>query len=365
MTDTTQLTGEPKPSRPIRVLVVDDSGFMRFSISRYLGEHPEIQIVGTASDGKEALRLIPTLHPDVVTLDIEMAGLDGLSTLRRIMTDFPLPVIMLSSLTREGTAETIKALSLGAVDVVAKPDNRLNIQKVMDETAAKIIHASQAKVKPIIPQIRFSVLPPKEKLQKTIRPRQNNEPIVMIGTSTGGPRALNEVLPALSANLPAPVVVVQHMPVGFTHSLAERLDSISRLSVKEAEPGDTLNVGQVLIAPGGFHTTLDDNQRIALTTTPPVHGVRPSVDVTMISLIQQYGKSVIGIILTGMGKDGTNGAILLHSMGGQIITEHQSSCVVWGMPRSVFEAGVADVIVPLPEIASAIDTAVNKHIHKR
>jgi two-component system chemotaxis response regulator CheB len=166
------------------------------------------------------------------------------------------------------------------------------------------------------------------------------------------------VIPGLPADLPAAVLIVQHMPVGFTRSLAERLDSVSALAIKEAAPGDALEVGRALLAPGGFHMTVDENGRIALNQNPAVHGVRPAVDVTMASVAQRYGAATIGVVLTGMGRDGTNGALLIRSAGGQVIAEDESTCVVWGMPRSVVEAGAADRVVPLPEVAAAIEAAV-------
>ncbi len=342
-------------------MVVDDSAFMRFSISQHLNENAEIIIVGTANDGKEALRLIPQLQPDVITLDVEMPHMDGLSTLRQIMKEFPRPVIMFSSLTKEGAAETIQALMIGAVDFIAKPDNRLDIRQVMDEMAAKILSTAKAKVKlslfqqPANPISSTSTAPVSD---KPVSIFLKNTPIVFIGSSTGGPGALNEIIPALSANLTSPVVIVQHMPAGFTRSLSERLNAISPLKVKEAEPGDRLMVGQILVAPGGFHMTFDENERVALNQKPTVHGVRPAVDVTLTSIIQRFGKSVVAVILTGMGSDGTNGSSLLHSLGGYVIAEHESTCVVWGMPRSVAEAGAADAILPRPQIARAIERAV-------
>lgn len=343
----------------IRVLVVDDSAFMRFTISKYLGEVPGIAVVGTARDGVEALDLIPKLKPDVITLDVEMPRMDGLTTLKAIMAEFPRPVIMLSSLTSEGALETIQALTIGAVDFIAKPMNKANMAAIMNEVAAKITHSVKAKVW-AVPNLRQN---PKPSLQsgtfgKATRPLRNQDRLVVIGSSTGGPRALNTVIPSLPANLPASILVIQHMPVGFTRSLAERLDSISALAVKEAAPGDNLEVGRCLVAPGGFHMTLNEQRVITLNQNPPVHGVRPAVDVTMISVARLFGADVIGVILTGMGNDGTNGAALIHSAGGKIVAEAESSCVVWGMPRSVVEAGVADYVAPLDDIAGVIEKLV-------
>jgi two-component system chemotaxis response regulator CheB len=341
--------------KPIRALVVDDSAFMRFSIIQALGEDPEIQVVGSASNGKEALRLIPQLQPTVITLDVEMPHLDGLSTLREIMRDFPRPVVMVSSLTHEGAAETIQALMLGAVDFIPKPANRLDTRSVMGEVIAKVKMAARARVNPMAAAL---FKPPPAQPEKKTRPHRKGVPVVMIGASTGGPGALSEIIPALPADLPAPLVIVQHMPAGFTRSLSERLNSLSELSVKEAEPGDRLMVGQALVAPGGFHLVLDEEERVVLNQNPTVHGVRPAVDVTLNSLTRQLGGRVVGVILTGMGSDGALGASILHSAGGQVIAEHESTCVVWGMPRSVVEAGAATVVLPRPQIAKAIQTAV-------
>jgi two-component system chemotaxis response regulator CheB len=340
-------------------MVVDDSAFMRFTIAQQLNECPELKVIGTASNGKEALRLIPELQPDVITLDVEMPQLDGLATLRQIMVNFPRPVIMFSSLTREGAAETIQALMFGAVDFVPKPENRADIRAVMNELTLKIMCAAKAKVKPMLfhPLTR-SAPEPSHRIDKRVSAYQKTTPVILIGSSTGGPGALNEIVPALPPGFPSPVLIVQHMPAGFTRSLSERLNSISPLDVKEAESGDPLLVGQVLVAPGGFHMTLDENERIALNQKAAVHGVRPSVDVTLTSLVQHFGKNVIAVILTGMGSDGTHGASLLHSDGGYVIAEDQSTCVVWGMPRSVVEAGAASAVLRRPQIAAAIEHAI-------
>lgn len=353
----------PTPLKPVRVLVVDDSAFMRFTITKHLNEVAGIIIVGTARDGQEALELIPKLQPDVITLDVEMPHLDGLSTLKEIMTRFPRPVVMLSSLTKEGAVETVQALTLGAVDFVAKPDNKANVAAIMEDVAAKLIRASQAKVWPISPRTRARIEMPSPvptNLTKKTRMHQRNERVVVIGSSTGGPRALNAVVPLLPADLPAPVLIIQHMPVGFTRSLAERLDSNSMLTVKEAEPGDTLEVGRALVAPGGFHMVLDENDRITLNQNPPVHGVRPAVDVTMSSVFKRFGNRVVAAVLTGMGSDGTNGASLVHAAGGWVIAEAEETSVVWGMPRSVFEAGAANEVILLQNVADAIIKAVKR-----
>lgn len=345
--------------QPVRVLIVDDSAYMRFTLSKYLSEAPDLMVVGTARDGQEALELIPKLQPDVVTLDVEMPRLDGLSTLREIMAHWPRPVVMLSSLTTEGARETIQALTWGAVDFIAKPTAKANVGAIMNETVAKVRAAAQARVWPrpnlLMPR------PAKEGSQaRSVRSLRPQDKVVVIGASTGGPGALSTVVADLPADLPAALLIVQHMPMGFTRSLAERLNSISPLAIKEAEPGDAPEVGRGLLAPGGFHMTLDPQGRIALNQNPAVHGVRPALDVTMAAVAQRYGPAAVGVVLTGMGRDGTNGALLIRSAGGQVIAEAESTCVVWGMPRSVAEAGAADLIVPLPEVAAAIERAVRQ-----
>ncbi len=347
----------PQTDAPIRVLVVDDSAFMRFAITKHLNEANGIVVVGSARDGIEALELIPKYNPDVVTLDVEMPRLDGLGTLRRIMAEFPRPVIMLSSLTVEGARETVQALTSGALDFIAKPTNKANIEAVMVDVVAKIRKVARARVYRINaePAERLG-LPPQG--TRAVRPLRSADRVVVIGSSTGGPRALNMVIPMLPANLPAAVIIVQHMPVGFTRSLAERLDSISQIGVKEAAPGDRPEVGRALLAPGGFHMVLDREGQVALNQNPTVHGVRPAIDVTMISVAQRFGAATIAVILTGMGSDGTNGSTLVRSLGGQVIAEAESTAVVWGMPRSVYESGATNEVVPLPDVARAIQRAV-------
>jgi two-component system chemotaxis response regulator CheB len=286
-----------------------------------------------------------------------MPRLDGLSTLREIMARFPRPVIMVSSLTREGARETIQALTWGAVDFIAKPESKANVDTIVEDLATRLRRAARARVYPL-PAARRPELLPLAGPVKVTRPRRGSERVVVIGASTGGPRALHAVVSQLSPDLPAAMLIVQHMPVGFTRSLAERLDVVSPLAIKEAEPGDVPEVGRGLVAPGGYHMLLNSSGKVELNQNPPVHGVRPAVDVTMASVSKIFGAMAIGVVLTGMGSDGTNGAVLIHSAGGRIIAEAEETCVVWGMPRSVAEAGVADEIVPLHEVAAAIEKAV-------
>jgi len=362
-----QMSGnDPSTQAPIRVLVVDDSAFMRFTIGKFLNDAQGIMVLGSARDGEEALDLIQKLNPDVITLDVEMPHMDGLTTLREIMARFPRPVVMLSSLTSEGAQETVQALTIGAVDFITKPETKANMASILDEIVSKVKKASIARVsvRPKTYGQREGPAPsgyiPSDTPRKTkySRAMNRNDKVLVIGASTGGPRALNVVVPEISATIPAAVLIIQHMPVGFTRSLAERLDTVSQLIVKEAAPGDALEVGRALVAPGGFHMVLDSENKIALNQSPPVHGVRPSVDVTMTSVVQRFNEAVVGVVLTGMGSDGTNGSMLIHSSGGWVIAEAESTSVVWGMPRSVYEAGAANEVVPLPDVVGAIHKAV-------
>lgn len=345
----------------VKVLVVDDSAFMRFTITKHLNEIPGITVLGSAKDGREALEMIPQLKPDVVTLDVEMPNLDGLSTLREIMSRHPLPVVMLSSLTSEGTLETVRALTLGAVDFVAKPDNKANMASILEEVGNKVLRAANARVwktpqKPLMIEQPVSA----RITDKKVRPLRKQDKIVVIGSSTGGPRALNTVVPMLTADIPAAFMIIQHMPAGFTRSLSDRLNTSSELYVKEAAPNDKLEAGKILLAPGGFHTVFDENEKVTLNQNPTVHGVRPAVDVTLLSIAKLYGSRVVTAILTGMGSDGTNAALLVHNSGGWVISEAEESCVVYGMPRSVYEAGASDEVVPLEKVADAIRAAVGR-----
>jgi two-component system chemotaxis response regulator CheB len=343
-------------------MIVDDSAYVRHIVSKHLSEAPGLTVVGVARDGEEALHLLPQLQPDVLTLDVEMPRRDGLTTLREIMTHSPLPVVMLSSLTASGAEATLQALALGAVDFVTKPEARANVGAVMEEVIAKIRVAARAHIYPLSPGTSQLVAGTHSASKRPLAPRpalaRTAGKVVVIGASTGGPRALSTVISQLPEDLPAALLIVQHMPAGFTLSLADRLNEISALSIKHAAAGDRLLTGHGLLAPGGFHMVLDDDHHIALNRAPTQHGVRPAVDVTMQAIAERYRGDTIGVVLTGMGSDGTRGARRINQVGGHVIAEDESSCVVWGMPRSVAEAGVADEILPLPQIAPAIVRAV-------
>jgi len=339
----------------IQVLVVDDSAFARFSVSRHLQDDPDIEVIGFGRDGIDGVEKVRSLRPDVVTLDVEMPRMNGLLALEQIMSTCPTPVIMLSSLTGEGTEATIKALELGAIDFFLKHSqvSPAGNDGMVNDLRAKIKVAATAKVRR---SEREACRQPAFFDTKTpcVRKAYPANKVVVIGSSTGGPRALYELIPGLPADIPAGVLLIQHMPPGFTKSLAERLNQISVVEVKEAEPGDVVGRGQVIVAPGGYHMTITKGAAIGLNQDKPVCGVRPSVDVTMESVAQSFGTSSLGVVLTGMGTDGTRGTSLIKAVGGRVVAEHESTCTIYGMPRSVIEAGNADRVVPLPQVASQV-----------
>jgi two-component system chemotaxis response regulator CheB len=339
-------------AEPIRVLVVDDSAFIRYTVSKYLQEDAAIEVVGNARDGLDALEQIPRLKPDVVVLDVEMPRMDGLTALKRIMVECPTPVVMLSALTQKGARTTIQALMRGALDFVSKPGAKVDVHTVIKELTAKIKAAAGSQTRSIRPPVTGDIKTPPVKLGP--RPLDKEDPVVVIGTSTGGPRALQNVLTALPADLPAAILVVQHMPPGFTRSLAQRLNQASALVIQEAVNGDRLARGLVLLAPGDYHLKFRRAKQVELDQGPRRRHVRPAVDVTMESAVEFHGANVIGVVLTGMGDDGTAGARRIKEAGGLVIAEHESTSVVYGMPASVVRAGLADRVVPLPQVASTL-----------
>jgi two-component system chemotaxis response regulator CheB len=357
------LTRAAPAQRPIRVLIVDDSVLMRQAVRRILSTDPGIEVVDIARDGLEALAKVEKLQPDVMTMDVEMPHMDGLSALRLLMERFPRPVVMLSSLTAAGAEATVKALALGAVDFMQKPTGQSpgGLAAVADQLIAKVKHAATARVRkplsltPARPLIAKPSVPAAAEPGAATLTQPGREPdrLLVIGSSTGGPRALAEVVSALPGDLPCAVLIVQHLPAGFTKSLAERLDHTSALSVSEAKDGEFLSVGRALVAPGDFHLKVV-NRRVQLDMGPRRHGVRPSVDTTLETASAVFGSAMLTAILTGMGEDGTEGARVVKAAGGLVLAEHESTCVVYGMPRAVVEAGLADEIVPLDHMAEAI-----------
>jgi two-component system, chemotaxis family, protein-glutamate methylesterase/glutaminase len=354
---------------PIRVLVVDDSAFMRRVVSEAIASQPDMEVVGVAINGLDALVKVEHLLPDVVTLDVEMPEMDGLTALRHLMSRYPRPVVMLSSQTQEGAVTTLRALSIGAVDFVAKPSAAISLDfhRVKDELLYKIRVAAKATARGPVVSGQGSVVSVSKPMPATTSRPTGHWPLVtghsfdrlvVIGSSTGGPRALGTLIPALPADGRTAYLIVQHMPAGFTRSLAERLDGASQLSVREAAHGDHLAAGLALVAPGNSHLRISASGTVELDEGPRVHGVRPSIDVTLTSVVERFGKIGLTVILTGMGHDGTAGAVALHEAGGFVLAEDESTCVVWGMPRAVFERGVTDQVVPLDGMAEAIVAAL-------
>lgn len=349
-------------SSQLCVLVVDDSALMRKLIADLLESDPGVKVIGTARDGLDALRQIAALRPDVITLDIEMPRMSGLETLEHIMRETPLPVVMLSGLADPGL--TLAALELGAVDFVLKPSGTISVDlyKVRDELLNKVKVAVLANATRLA---RPATLPPKEgqlSSSPTLPPPMDGSELrrlVVVAASTGGPRALDVLVRGLPGGLPAAVLVVQHMPKGFTSSLAQRLDARSELRVKEAEDGETIESGKFYIAPAGHHLLLvpprlRSHTTLCLDDSPPVMGLRPAADLLLESAAQVHGERCIGVILTGMGSDGTQGIKAIKQHGGQTIAQDRATSVIYGMPRSAADSGFVDQVLPLDAIAPTI-----------
>lgn len=321
--------------------MVDDSAFMRKVITKMVDSDPQLTVVGTAFDGLNALKKIPQLQPDVITLDVNMPRMDGLATLKEIMVQHPLPVVMLSADTQEGAETTFTALKLGAVDYLPKPSGQisLDIAKVKNELVDKIKTAAQAKIVKHETVTRSPV-----ELKQT-----TNEKIVTIGASTGGPPAVEEILTQLPENTP-PILIVQHMPPGFTASFASRLNRLCSFEVKEAEEGDAIQQGQALIAPGGYHMMVTEDERIHLDGGPTLHGVRPAVDPMMQTAAEVYQSDTIGVVLTGMGRDASYGLQAIKKYGGKTLAQNEETCTVFGMPKVAIREGNVDKVLSLSRI---------------
>lgn len=355
----------------IRTLIVDDSAFMRKSLQIMLESDPLIEIIDTARDGQQAIDLIKRHRPDVVTLDIEMPRMDGLSALKVIMKECPTSVIMVSSLTTEGAEATIKAMELGAVDFIPKELSyvNLNIVKIKEEIIDKVKAIGRhAKLKERLSRI---VKGPERtsKVSETVLTQKKLPKYIYsaigLGISTGGPLSLQKVIPLLSEKINIPIFIVQHMPPKFTQSLSERLNNMSPLNVKEAADGDIVKGGTVYIAPGGKHMTIisrNGSKQILISDEPSNTLHKPSVDVMLDSALNVYGKSLLGIIMTGMGKDGLEGIKRLKSLGGYSIVQNETSCVVYGMPKAIVDNNLADSIIPLDQFPETINKLVVKNV---
>ena len=360
---------------PVKVLVVDDSGFFRRRIAELLNADAGIEVVGTAENGEQAIQAVRELDPDVVTMDIEMPVMDGITAVRKIMAENPRPILMFSSLTTEGAQATLDALEAGAVDFLPKRFSDM----AGDEDSARMLlrrrvrslsrsrarsvsapggHAPVAEAKP---SERRAEADRKAVQQAPPRPAAPTTPLrslraVLIGTSTGGPVALQEVLKSLPASFPLPILLVQHMPASFTPAFAERLDTMCQIRVKQADDGDVMRPGVALLAPGGMQITLErgSQTRVRISESPPGTIYKPSVDAAFASAVEALRGQVLAVVLTGMGADGREGARALKAAGAQIWAQDAATSVVYGMPAAVAEAGLTDAIYPLQDVGPAL-----------
>ncbi|MCY1395024.1 Chemotaxis response regulator protein-glutamate methylesterase of group 1 operon [compost metagenome] len=340
----------------VKVLVVDDSGFFRRRVSEILSADPQIQVIGTASNGREAIDQAQALKPDVITMDYEMPMMDGITAVRHIMQRCPTPVLMFSSLTHEGARVTLDALDAGAVDYLPKNFEEVsrNSEKVRQLLCEKIhtIARSNRRYSGLAsapaPQPALASVRPAPAVSPT--PKRKAYRLVTIGTSTGGPVALQRVLAQLPASFPVPLLLVQHMPAAFTKAFAERLDKLCRISVKEAEDGDLLRPGLALLAPGGKQMMVDGRGAVRILPGDERLNYKPCVDVTFGSAARAFGDKVLALVLTGMGADGREGARLLKQSGSQVWAQDEASSVIYGMPMAVAKAGLTDAIYGLDEI---------------
>jgi two-component system chemotaxis response regulator CheB len=345
----------------VKVLIVDDSAFMRNTLSSMMSDDPEIQVIGIARDGIEAVEKVAQLKPDIVTMDIEMPRMNGIEALKQIMSKNPVPVLMVSSLTTDGAKITLEALELGAVDFIPKnlSDLSVNIVNIKESLIDKIKKIGKRGL-PLIK--RKSSLKPLQMPKTDDYTSHRRINIVAIGSSTGGPRALQNIICSLPKDFPVPILIAQHMPPVFTGPFAERLDQLSAVEVKEAEHGETIKKGVVYIAPGRGHMSIVRKKitetTISISENNGKYIYKPSVDELMLSVVECFSGHVLGVILTGLGHDGLNGMKGIKNAGGKTIAESEKTCVVYGMPKAVVESGIADKVVPVDEIAGEIINTV-------
>lgn len=333
---------------PIRVLVVDDSPLIRQILVDMLRKEPDIEVVGYARDGEEALLRIAETNPDVVTLDVEMPRLDGLGCLRELMKTRPVPAVMVSTLTSAGTATTLEALAIGAVDFVCKPNNGSlsTLRGVRDELVEKVRGAKGARV-----TRSFRPIP------KAAPTPTKTDRVALVASSTGGPRALAAMLEGIPQGFAAPMLIVQHMPAGFTGPLAKRLNEVGPMTVREAKPGDRMEPGVALIAPGGRHMTVRPDGVLAFDDGPSIHGVRPAADRLFFSAAEAFGRRCVVAVLSGMGRDGADGALAIREKGGAVFAESEETCTIYGMPKAAVAAGAVERSVPIDRMGDAIAAA--------
>ncbi len=334
----------------IKVLVVDDSAIVRKILSEELSKEPDIEIVGTAPDPYVARDKIVKLKPDVVLLDIEMPRMDGLTFLKKLMKYYPLPVIIVSSLTPKGSRAALEALEIGAVEVMCKPGGPYSVEEMVTDLVQKIKAAATVKFLRGQGSVRHANKPLSQEI--SLPKIETTNKIIAIGSSTGGTEALRQILPMFPPGSPG-ILIVQHMPPGFTKAFANRLNEISQIRVKEAEDGDSAIPGLALVAPGNFHMLLRRSGAryfVEIKDGPRVHHQRPSVDVLFNSVAKAAGRNAVGIILTGMGADGAKGLLEMKQAGAKTIAQDEDTCVVFGMPKAAIQLGAADKILPLDQI---------------
>ena len=334
----------------IKVLVVDDSPLMRRMISDMLNSALNIRVVGTARDGMDAVEKTEKLRPDVVTMDLEMPKMDGLSALCYIMAKNPVPVVMLTAMDKIEADLAVKSVEYGAVDFVSKPSTTisLDIGEVKNELISKVSAAATVNVE----KMGFTVVE-KRFIEKLLIPPKTDKKVLIIGASTGGPQAFSEIIPKLHRNFPLAVLIVQHLPVGFTKSFAERLSWQGSIALKEAEDDDVIKPGQAFIAPSGYHTVVKAG-RLELNKKPKVNNERPSIDVAMKSAAEAYADKVIGVLLSGMGKDGAEGMRTIKEKGGKTIAQDELTSIIFGMPKAAIDLRAVDKVVPLPNIVDEV-----------
>ncbi len=346
-----------------RIVVVDDSAFMRKAISDMIESEPEFEVVAKLRDGRDLLEKIDTLNPDVITLDVHMRDLDGLATLKELKRmGKKYPIIMLSSATREGSEITLECLNNGAISFINKPSGSisLDIEKVQKRLIDEIKSVAGGAVALNRPSYVYNknIERQNDKKEETItdlrRIQNKRVDVVVIGASTGGPKALQEVLVNIPSDLGVPMLVVQHMPEGFTKVFAERLDRVCNMKVVEAQEGMSVNDNTIYIAKGGSHMIVMKNRTISLTKDPAIWGVRPAVDKLFNSAIDVYGSNILSVVLTGMGRDGADGTKNIKDNGGITLAEDKSTCTIYGMPKAAYETGKVDLVIPLNKMSEHI-----------
>jgi two-component system, chemotaxis family, protein-glutamate methylesterase/glutaminase len=346
--------------KKIRVLITDDSLFMRAAIKKILGADGRFEIVGEAKNGREAVDKVAALRPDVCTMDFNMPILDGAGAVREIMKTHPTPVVMLSAHTKQGARETFEALAAGAVDFLAKPTGEVSaeLQGIAGALVAKVAAAATVRLGAMTAMTGAArTAAPTPRLTAPRAVGLVGPKVAIVGVSTGGPSALGRFLPRFPADTSLALIVVQHLPSGFTAALAERLDGLCAIRVREAADGDRPQAGLALIAPGDHHLELAFDGSVRITDGPEVNGVRPSADVTMRSAASVFGRRAVGVVMTGMGKDGADGMRAIKAAGGATLVQDEASSVIWGMPRACIEAGCADKVVALDGLADAVRSA--------